>query len=392
MYETKVSTQAPLHNLFEEGKKAECQPGKLGACPKRNQGFNKTPACFGAFQTSKNICTYYEAQKILKPCSESYGITLKPSSTKPCLSPSIHITEPQTNLSPYTKKYQTPNRRQQTKITSPQNSTMALDHTDEEFIKQFAALSSGQSSTQPLKLTHKEIENRNWNLTTMARVVSDRPTMDSNFASTMRRVWSVHPDTKITFLKKIVSLVQFVIKQDMEKVMQRGISTYRTEAVGLRRVSGPADLANQMVSQMEVWVQFHRISPATVSKEGLKQLSRKIGVPLSEVIEVPAGNNKFSKIKLPVNIDDKLLDTIEVEHPVMGVIKIYVSYERLNRICLFCAKVGHDHNSCPDKLRLERLRMDLRFQNRQNFDTLTKPKFGPWTKDPSLIPEPESTT
>ena len=135
-----------------------------------------------------------------------------------------------------------------------------------------------------------------------------------------------------------------------------------------------------------MWSQWHRIPAAALSREGLLGLAAGLGRPISDVVEVFAGGNKFYKIKILAPIDQALQDRKEVLHPILGNIKIYLSYERLERICLFCAKVGHDHHSCADRCRMERLCMDPRFASRPDVKELSKLKVGLWINNQAKIP------
>lgn len=261
---------------------------------------------------------------------------------------------------------------------------------DDEFITKFAAL-SGQDETQPLQLTQGELNTRDWSLTGVVRVVSDRNVIDGNFISTMRKAWGTQPETEISPLARNIYLVQFVSQKDMNHVMGRGIWLYRSDAVILQRVHGPSDLINPSVPNAEVWVQLHHILLETVSKEGILSLAGRIGPPLSEVTTVIQGNLKFYKVKILVSVDKKLVDRLKVEHPELGVLLIYLSYERLNRICRFCALIGHEHTNCPDKQRMERLRVDPRYRDKPEMKKLTKPRLGPWINDPTVLPSKDQT-
>lgn len=153
----------------------------------------------------------------------------------------------------------------------------------------------------------------------------------------------------------------------------------------MKRIYQQSDLAQPQVLHMEVWTQWHRIPNQALTHEGLLLLSGQIGTALSEVEEIFAGN-LFYKIKMHLPIDKPLNATIEARHPTLGILKIYLVYERLNNECLFCANIGHLHNECPDKLRMARLKMNPRFRDRVDMHKLTKPKIGAWVNNSAMVP------
>lgn len=269
---------------------------------------------------------------------------------------------------------------------SNQNQNRELEITDDEFIARFAALSSEQTGANQVVISQGGLNSRNWALTAMVRIVTDKLIIENNFATNMRRIWAAHADTEISPIAKNVFLVQFQNKKDIQHVMRRGIWLYRSEAVIARRVSGPADMANTTVTEMEVCVQFHRIPPGILSHEGIMQLANRLGTPMSEVTEAFTGHTSYYKVKYMLPVDEPLTDTLKGINPMLGTFPVYLSYERIPKVCLFCAYIGHEHDTCLDKQRMERLMVDARYRNNPEMKKLTKPTLGPWINDPSLIP------
>lgn len=107
---------------------------------------------------------------------------------------------------------------------------------------------------------------------------------------------------------------------------------------------------------------------------------------MSEVTEAFTGHTNYYKVKYMLPVDEALTDTLKAEHPILGTFPVYLSYERIPKVCLFCAYIGHEHDMCPDKQRMERLMVDPRYRNNPEMKKLAKPTLGPWINDPSLIP------
>lgn len=252
-------------------------------------------------------------KKVHHTLNENINATNKPSlkeiqtSAHPAISPIY--THPNKQLSKHPSNHLS---------TQKQNKTM--QGTDDEFIARFAALSSGQAGTSRVIISHEGISTRDWSLTAMVRVVTERQTIESNFDTNMRRIWGAHSETEIMPLAKNIFLVQFQNNKDLCNVMNRGIWLYRGDAVITRRVEGPADLENRTVEEMEVVVQFHRIPSEVLSYEGIMQLAEQLGSPMSEVTETFLGNMNFYKVKVKMSVENPLPDTLEAEIPELGTI------------------------------------------------------------------------
>lgn len=214
--------------------------------------------------------------------------------------------------------------------------------------------------------------------------------IEQQFAATMRKAWATKPTTRITGIERNLFLVQFVTEEDMTKVLRRGTWNYRMDAVVIRQIRGPPDLIQPAVSAMDVWVQWHRIPSEAVSHSGILKLAKRLGTPISAINEAVFGGSKFQKVRLRMDIDKPLQDKLEVRHPSLGVFSVFLTYE-LHRVCLFCGGVGHEHQACPDKARLEIMKIDPIYKDLPAMNNITALKFGPWINDPSQIPEKETS-
>lgn len=264
--------------------------------------------------------------------------------------------------------------------------TPTMDRNDEEFLARFAKLSAEAGPSEPFNISEEETHARDWSSCALARVVSDRTVQEAGFISTMMKAWGTHSNTQITALARNIFLVQFANPNELTRVAARGLWTYRADAVVLRRVHGQEELTAPAVKQMEVVAQFHRIPPQSITDEGLLKLVKNIGTPLSEVSHAFYAGNKYNRIKLLMPVDKPLIGVLPVNHPTLGVLPIYVSYERLHRVCSFCAMLGHEADGCQDKVQMDRIKRDPKYENRPDILNATKPIAVPWLLNPALIP------
>lgn len=109
-----------------------------------------------------------------------------------------------------------------------------------------------------------------------------------------------------------------------------------------------------------------------------------LGTPVSAPNEGMVSRRRFVKIKIMVPIKKELVDRLQVDLPDSSEITTYCHYEKINRICRFCGRMGHEPASCADHSRLTTILLG-RFNN----SALLRPKKGVWMVDSALIPRQE---
>lgn len=202
----------------------------------------------------------------------------------------------------------------------------------------------------------------------------------------MSRIWAAQPDTTFSMIVLNLYIVDFTSERELLRVMNRGVWTYRGEIVAIQRIRGPTDLIRPQVWNLEVWVQWHGIPLESITKEGLVEISTRVGKPRSEVYEAFANGKKFFRIKMMIPIEAKLKPFLNATHPNLGPFNIYLVYEKLTKVCLFCARMGHKRLDCPDNIRIERLREDPRFENSPELDNIPSIRIGSWINNQSQLP------
>lgn len=55
---------------------------------------------------------------------------------------------------------------------------------------------------------------------------------------------------------------------------------------------------------------------------------------------------------------------------------------------MFCANLGHDKGTCPERIRMLRLSRDPRFKDRPGMKEMTKDRVGPWINNQNSIHRP----
>lgn len=202
----------------------------------------------------------------------------------------------------------------------------------------------------------------------------------------MTRIWATQPETTFSLIGINMYLVEFTSEKELLRIMNRGVWTYREEVVTIQRIRGSADLIRPHVRNLDVWVQWHGIPLEEITKQGLLEISTKVGKPKSDVYEAFANGKKFFRIKMMIPVDAKLKQNLTATHPILGPLNIYLVYEKLTKVCLFCAKIGHNRLDCPDKIRMESLREDPRFANSPELDNIPEIRVGAWINNQAYLP------
>jgi Domain of unknown function (DUF4283) len=263
-----------------------------------------------------------------------------------------------------------------------------MNLSNDELIAKFSSLNAGGTTGEAdrLMMPPNALNTRNWSLCAVARVITDRMMMDTQFVDTMMRVWNLSPQSSIEAVAKATYLVQFSDTIEMYNVLDKGIWTYRTELVALRRATKPADLTQEFVHSAELVVQLHNIPPETFSPQGIYHMMESTGTVLTEVSDFLLNGKKVYRAKVLLPLNQPLKDRIVTSHPDLGLITSYIVYERLNRAFFFCGLIGHEMGNCATRLRLARLKIEDRYKGRPEMDKILEPKLGSWLTSTARLP------
>lgn len=76
---------------------------------------------------------------------------------------------------------------------------------------------------------------------------------------------------------------------------------------------------------------------------------------------------------------------VQIHHPTMGMFTIYLVYERLNRVWMFCECIGHEYSYCKMFLKLNRLIVDPCFATNTDLKNIRAIRLGAWITSSALI-------
>lgn len=162
--------------------------------------------------------------------------------------------------------------------------------------------------------------------------------------------------------------------------------TYKDDLVLVAECSSLENLNESLLQHAEVWVQFHNVPLESLTEEGFSIITNKVGVALSDPKTAYHNGKPFQRVKMLVALNRLLEDHVMVRHPVLGVVKVYLVFERLGRICLFCGDLGHDIGSCTERARLIKIKKRMEGRNRPELEGILKPTRGVWINNQAMVP------
>lgn len=270
------------------------------------------------------------------------------------------------------------------------NQTMAgITLEDEALIQKFIGLQTDDQLNPIFQLPKQATTATNWNLSILAKIVTTRTVQDAPFSSAMITAWRADPATVLRPIGRNCYHIEFTNDEDAEVAIRGGPWTFRGDLVAIRKANSQADLNPNHINRAELWVQFYHIPVNQINEEGVLIIAGKIGMPVSLPIEGYVGGKRFIKVKIILAFEEELKDRLRFTHPTLGTITTFCCYEKIARICSFCAKMGHDTASCADLARLTILVCNTANSSIAGNLDLLKPKRGLWMCNSSLIPRPE---
>lgn len=154
----------------------------------------------------------------------------------------------------------------------------------------------------------------------------------------------------------------------------------------MRKVHEPAQITSKYVNHFSLLTQFHNVPPEMLSHEGIMYLVNYLGTPFPEVQQGYIAGKLFMRAKITFCASDSLDDRMTAEHPTIGLRIIYLVYERVPQLCIYCTMVGHEISDCPKRGRALQLFSDPVYANRPEMAFVLEHHVGPWINCMNLVP------
>lgn len=263
---------------------------------------------------------------------------------------------------------------------------------NDEIANIFATIAPTRGSRRRINVPLHITATRDWSLSCLARVITDRPVFDGNFTTTMMTNWEAHPATRISPIAQRTYLIDFACPREMQRILRKEPWHYRGDIVSMRKVNEPSQLTPTFVNHVSLWTQFHNVPPELLSAEGILHLAQDLGTPVSEVTQGYNAGRLFMRVKIAYDASEPLDDTMELIHPTREKELVYLVYERATRLCSYCGEIGHELAGCASHGRVLQLCADPANSHRQELRLLRDHRKGEWMNCPTLVPRPTPPT
>lgn len=231
----------------------------------------------------------------------------------------------------------------------------------------------------------KATSSTNWALCPLARIVTNKTVLDGPFAKSMVYASRVDPATSMRQVEKNCYLIEFNDADDLNSALLGGPWTYIRDLVGLWQVSADLDRKASLMESATIWVLFLNLPVNAFKDEGIQVIGQSIGTPVSASINGFIHGKRFVKLKIRIKLDEPVKDTLIAPHPTLSHLKVYCSYEKVSRICLFCGKLGHEMVGCHDHARLTMLVQKPGQESRFKGLNILSPRLGKWLTNPASL-------
>lgn len=201
----------------------------------------------------------------------------------------------------------------------------------------------------------------------------------------MIRAWKADPATSFKPMGKNTFLVEFDNEKDLETALLRGPWTFRGDLVAIKKVNSNISLNPDALTTSELWVQLYN-APLNLTNEGLELLAKEVGKPVTWPMEGQVGGRRCLKVKVIVDLGEPLKDRVRITHPSVGEITVHCVYEKITRVCTFCARLGHEIQTCSEYLRLSRIAQHRAHEAQIPMAQLLSPKTGLWLLNSAQVP------
>lgn len=158
------------------------------------------------------------------------------------------------------------------------------------------------------------------------------------------------------------------------------------------QIKSHQDLLPDLITHANLMVQFNNLPHNALTREGLPIMGKDLGTIMSPPMKGFVNGKHFYKFKISMPISEPLQESVTLAHPTMGDIKLHCSYERISRVCTFCARLEHEISGCMDHQRLIEISQRPDQQARFHSLDILEPKVASWITNPFFIPTSNPTS
>nr|DAD38490.1 TPA_asm: hypothetical protein HUJ06_009131 [Nelumbo nucifera] len=106
------------------------------------------------------------------------------------------------------------------------------------------------------------------------------------------------------------------------------------------------------LNRADFWVHMVGLPLAYLNSNAVKKLASELGSPFEPDPKDVSKWSQYARIRISIVVTEPIKQEVPFELLNGKTILVDVQYERLPRYCMFCAKIGHEVESCRTKHRL----------------------------------------
>lgn len=186
----------------------------------------------------------------------------------------------------------------------------------------------------------------------VGRIISKKKVNLVGIKEQLKAAWAIKGDFIISNIETNLFSFKCDFLEDARKVVTESPWVVRNHMLSIQHRGLYVPDSDVRISSCPFWIQLHNIPPEALLRNNLVHFGMQIGKVLSVELpgEGPFTFRKFGRIR--VEIDTKpLVPGFLIRRPPLGnsisdPIWIQVKYEKLQRFCFLCGKLGHESKDC----------------------------------------------
>jgi Domain of unknown function (DUF4283)/Zinc knuckle len=220
-----------------------------------------------------------------------------------------------------------------------------------------------------------------------AYIISDAADLSrTHLKESLYKSWTAFHLIKVTRCHEGLYLAEFEDMQYRNRVISKAPWHFKQDVLALLPLEmAPEDL-DKGRCRVHLWVQLHQAPLSRLGKPAFQKLLVVLGEVIDTELEGMDKWERFARTKMAIDPDRPLLDKLPLLLPGGERYEVLVHYERLQRVCLYCARIGHEVEGCEDRNTLLSHIKSYPAELHELMRARLLPDIGKWINKDYLIP------
>ncbi|XP_020701168.1 uncharacterized protein LOC110113082 [Dendrobium catenatum] len=164
----------------------------------------------------------------------------------------------------------------------------------------------------------------------------------------LRRHWNKFGNFHMTSLGMNWILCSFISEEAMDEVLNGGPWYVGGYIVGMDKWSTSFNPNSFNGITAPVWIRLPCLPLYCWDEENITRIASKIGVPMYvDGNSFRWGKHEFVRVCIRLNLENSLPKGVWIDG-IAGRFFQHIEYEKIDMLCFYCGKVGHDKDLCPE--------------------------------------------